>query len=314
MNEIRLLSVAERELLALKGVEECDSLPVLPIVISTLLAIDEDNPYSLDYALSIAKADPCFAARVISLAYRHRDYEMTDALALGPAIRALGKEGLATPLLDHSKALVFAPSKDAQKHLWMHAIQVAMLSEQLSYLVSWEVDGELAYFAGLLHDLGRFVSYFKESDLPIYLEAYGLAMPEDLTDAEAANAVVSHTLVGPTASETWGLPTVFRDVMARHHIIAHIEEVQDTTSILIGIVRLADAISYQLLSGHEPETPEFHAMLEEHMKFDSIVHGDLVSTAERIARMSRQCADEAFVNFHKLEIGETNYTKHKSSL
>jgi HD-like signal output (HDOD) protein len=109
----------------------------------------------LDHALSIIKVDPFFAARVIVLVQRECKSALTETLALDLAIRALGRQGLVAPLFEHSQAFAFAPTQDAQKHLWLHATQVTTLSEQLSYWVSWTLDGEWAYFAGLLHDLER---------------------------------------------------------------------------------------------------------------------------------------------------------------
>ncbi|WOJ94807.1 HDOD domain-containing protein [Congregibacter variabilis] len=313
MNEVRLLSVTERERLALKRVEECESLPVLPVVVSTLLAMDEDNPYGSDHALSIARIDPCFAVRVIALAQRAHGGDVQGTLPLGQSIRALGKDGLVTPLLEHSKILVFAPTDDAQKHLWLHALQVAALSEQLAYFLSNEIDGELAYFAGLIHDLGRFVAYFKESDLPIHIESHGLLTPEDLTDSESSKNAVSHTLVGATAAEVWGLPKELREVIGNHHRLNNSLEQPSPTSMLIAVVRFADTISHQLMSGVEPESEAFQNKTSEYLRFDSLFTADVEALTERVIRLSRRCLDESFISFHKLEIGETNYTKHKIS-
>lgn len=97
---------------------------------------------------------------------------------------------------------------------WRHAYGCAVAARRL---MMWrgEEGEEVAYAAGLLHDLGRRVLY--------------AALPDRLTEAHAAGGVrgarpreaaacgIDHAEVGAQALAAWGLPAVVADAARFHH-------------------------------------------------------------------------------------------------
>jgi len=97
---------------------------------------------------------------------------------------------------------------------WRHAYGCAVAAQRL---MGWrgEEGEQVAYVAGLLHDLGRRVLY--------------AALPDPLTEAHAAGGVrgarpreeaacgVDHTMAGAQALTTWGLPQVVAGAARFHH-------------------------------------------------------------------------------------------------
>jgi len=97
---------------------------------------------------------------------------------------------------------------------WRHAYGCAVAAQRL---MAWrgEAGEEVAYVAGLLHDLGRRVLY--------------AAFPDALTDAHAAGGVrgarpreeaacgVDHAVAGSRALNAWGMPQVVAEAARFHH-------------------------------------------------------------------------------------------------
>ena len=138
---------------------------------------------------------------------------------------------------------------------WEHSFGCALYSRLIAQRVGHK-DSELAYLAGLLHDIG-------ESIIAIHLyhdfeQVVKLVLDRKMTYREAEDEVlgINHTDLGPWLVEKWLLPEKIADVIVHHH---NIHEAEDNKN-LVAIVRLADLVClhYKLDFGH-PEGEKLNA-------------------------------------------------------
>lgn len=132
---------------------------------------------------------------------------------------------------------------------WEHSFGCALSARLISKRVGYP-DAELAYLAGLLHDIG-------ESIIAIHLyhdfeKVVHLVLDRKITFHEAEDEVlgINHTDFGPWLIEKWFLPERLSEVIACHHSIEKASE----NKALVAIVRLADLIClYHKLDFGHPE-------------------------------------------------------------
>ena len=119
---------------------------------------------------------------------------------------------------------------------WEHSFGCALFSRLIASRVGYP-DVELAYLAGLLHDIGESiiaVHLYKDFERVVELV---LVQKTTFYNAEEKVLCFNHTDFGPWLVEKWLLPEQLLDVIASHHTI---EKAEDQS--LVGIVRLADLI------------------------------------------------------------------------
>ena len=135
-------------------------------------------------------------------------------------------------------------------HFWEHSFGCALSSRLIAKRVRFP-DVELAYLAGLLHDIG-------ESIIAIHLyhefeDVVQLVLEKGRTFYQAEEEILgfNHTDFGPWLVDKWLLPEKLSDVISHHHSI---EKAEGESRKLVAIVRLADLIClYHKLDFGHPE-------------------------------------------------------------
>jgi len=96
---------------------------------------------------------------------------------------------------------------------WRHSVACALATQELA--VATSVDGDLAYTAGLLHDIGRFgaLSCWPKE----YSHLLATCDPADLEEREVELLKVSHADAGAFLLEQWGMPAALVQVAREHH-------------------------------------------------------------------------------------------------
>ena len=131
---------------------------------------------------------------------------------------------------------------------WEHAFGCALYSRLIAKRVGYP-EAELAYLAGLLHDIGESIIALQLTQE--FEEVVKLVLEKKITFHLAEDQVlgINHTDFGPWLVQKWLLPEKLADVIAHHH---HIDKAED--SRLVTIVRLADLIClYHKLDFGHPE-------------------------------------------------------------
>ena len=110
--------------------------------------------------------------------------------------------------------------RDHALHIWSHSLAIAMVSEKFARQIKIGTP-EIAYSAGLLHDLGVIIELAacpSEFDAAAHLAA---ECNRDLHDCELELYGFDHTIAGDLIAQEWNLPQPIKDVIRYHHDVEH---------------------------------------------------------------------------------------------
>jgi putative nucleotidyltransferase with HDIG domain len=228
-------------------VKKIKALPALPLVAHKLIQLMQQDSCSADDVTRVLSSDQGLAGRVLKLA-NSSFYGMSGQVgSVSRGVVLLGFSAIRSMALGLGMAQTLRKAGDGLDlaEFWRHAIHVAAGARTLAR-VSGRVDGEEAFVAGLLHDLGRLVL---EMVAPGYSLRLGDVDADDLLDAEAAAVGMAHTKAGQKIVQHWHLPERLGQVIRFHH---HPSQWRHDDSLLTPTAILADQMARALGCSLEP--------------------------------------------------------------
>ena len=195
------------------------NIPTLPTVLAQIFAT-LDNPDSSARDLEkIIRNDQALTTKLLAVAnsafygFRHEISTVSRAVvAIGYSeVRNLC---LGIGLMGFMASGKFHDPEHAQS-LWLHSLATAEASKVVS---NWTggVDIEVAFTAGLLHDIGKVVLSAFYPDEMLQLKELMDRGNNSLTEAER-ELDIGHEEVGKAIAEHWELPPVLIEVIGKHH-------------------------------------------------------------------------------------------------
>jgi putative nucleotidyltransferase with HDIG domain len=157
---------------------------------------------------------------------------------------------------------------------WRHSLGCAMVCRKFSEKLA-NVDGEKAYVAGLLHDIGLLVNCIA---FPEQFEAAVRRASKEQTSliaVEQATMGFTHCQTGQVLAEQWGLAAEIVEVIAQHHA----EEYTGAAQGLVAMVHLSDLLCrmrglgygyYERQKVDLVHHPAWGTILREHRDLDGI--------------------------------------------
>lgn len=226
------------------------NLPSLPDVVMELLTRMSQDDVNIDAVAKKIAQDQALAARVLRLANSSFYGLAKQVSSIQEAITILGfrtvRSLATTAALMGSFRGQGAASFDVTP-FWRHAIAAAECARALaSHLY---INPELAYTAGLLHDLGRLVLVTQFEDSYEATMRYRAQHDCKLLEAEQIVLGIDHARVGEVLMQHWKFPEAMQQALAHHHspLVGH-------DPLLTLIVIAADAMVHALdLSGDEDD-------------------------------------------------------------
>jgi putative nucleotidyltransferase with HDIG domain len=196
-----------------------DQLPVLPTVVGRLMVLDRDDESFFEQVLDLVESDPTFAARILASANSSASSPRTPVTSVRGSLARLGSTGASNMILAAAVSRVFVPRDDWERSLWRHSLQVAGALRAMSTVAdtTLELNGDEAYAAGLLHDIGRFVMFGEAPDSLRQIDEGEWDTPEALLEVERSICGMTHGELGKMACVRWGLPESLGEVVRRHH-------------------------------------------------------------------------------------------------
>jgi putative nucleotidyltransferase with HDIG domain len=236
-------------------------LPTLPTVLAQILALLNDERSSARDLESIITHDQALSSKVLTVAnsayygFRHK------ILTVRRAVVALGYEEIRNVCLGASLMGFLHPSsfrdRQAAELLWLHSVCVADASSVAAEMVQG-ADRDVAFTAGLLHDLGKVVlaGFFpEEAD-----RVRGLMDSERLSYRQAEKAQeADHAQIGKALCEYWDLPPRLAEAVGYHHDLhSGLVYFQDAA-----LIHVADFLSRESQVGDSgnPDPPEVKTMV-----------------------------------------------------
>ena len=221
-------------------------LPMLPAVMFELCKADPDDVDFFDDLYKLAVSDPSLAALIMSSANSASSSPNVHIHSLKAGLTRIGSKSIYSLLALASVSKVFLPSKPQHKELWMHSVQVGILTQRIyEHLYVNDNDCELAYLCGLLHDIGRLVMFQFSPDIVDVIDNTEWKTPDDLIDIESESLGYDHSSIGFIATEKMELPRIICNTIRFHHSVkalTHPKVPQRMQKILL-CLQVADAIS-----------------------------------------------------------------------
>ncbi|MBI1788282.1 MAG: HDOD domain-containing protein [Acidobacteria bacterium] len=228
------------------AVAELAKIPAFPPVAARLLQLLADDAVSTEALAEAIRMDPALTADILQRAnsplfgFESRIDSVQHALALlgTHRIRKIALTLLAGTYLQGVQTL------EDHRRCWRHTLATAFLTEELAWACSMQED--MAYTAGLLHDIGRMgllVAYPKE---------YGDLLKKarenayDVLESERLLFGMDHCEAGRQLADTWRLPHDLIVIAGRHHDTPATREIDLLHLAHLGC-RLADTLGYYVV-------------------------------------------------------------------
>ncbi|HUA63329.1 MAG TPA: HDOD domain-containing protein [Verrucomicrobiae bacterium] len=162
-------------------------------------------------------ADAALSADVLRLVNSSLFGMRRPATGILHAVALLGLNRVMTLVVTAALRSYASPAHGtaALKRCWRHNLGCGLICEKLANTV--DLDPDVAYTAGLLHDIGRC------GMLGVWTAHYGNLLdtaapdPQALLASEEEELGITHTAAGAFLLETWHLPETLIEVARRHH-------------------------------------------------------------------------------------------------
>jgi putative nucleotidyltransferase with HDIG domain len=207
------------------AVGELDVLSVLPCVAVQYLTKMLQGPFSPASIVDIVECEPVLAAELISLAQRLGSGPVSQRHALRLILDRLDVGEVRDVLLKTKVTAGFEiefasehPAVPARKDLTLHSLAVACCARRIAEAApSLQVEPDLAYSAGLLHDIGKLTL---QDIMPRSLAAItrdAEAACSSLHEIEQRHLGTNHALLGKRLAQRWRLPESIMLAIWLHH-------------------------------------------------------------------------------------------------
>lgn len=254
-------------------VRRAEDLPAMPHVVAALLDSIEDPEVTIHTVQSIVGKDPALAAKVLRLANSAFYGFPREIGTIREAVLVLGLRTVRGLALAASAASVMGRGLPAYHlgrfALWRHSVLVGTIARRLAEGID-ERAAEIAFAAGLLHDVGKIVLDPIVARRKDEIAALRARRP-DLAPSAVKREVLGfdHADVGRLVIAKWRLPEALETAAGFHH---RPSAAPPPHVVLAETICGADYLSYKatLPKGMEPgETPS--AELSERLGLRNLV-------------------------------------------
>ena len=228
-----------------------DSIPSLPSYVMVINRAIEDPDVSIKKVAELISQDVGLTVRILNIAnsvlYRQAN---SETVSVNEAVKRIGFVEIQKVCLSIAMSKFFKFDNESYKKnlvdLWMHSLSVAFTAQVLTEFCPPEirdnVEEDLIYSAGLLHDVGLVVICQQK---PALYEELSLTYNRErgfLPDVERAVLGFSHAEVGQFLLCYWDFPGKISDIVRYHH--EH-ENASDEIKPYAKIIHIADSICTQ---------------------------------------------------------------------
>ena len=224
----------------------------IPQIALKITRMIHDDYYNMSEVAHEIKQDQIISARVIRLCNSAFIGLKNKIDSIDRAAVILGEKVLLQLVISASLEQFFSDSGEGYSlckgGLFQHALSTALVAEQLARFTG-KAPSDLAYTAGLLHDIGKIV--LDQYIAPMYPFFYRHTQIDEmeLCEAEKQKLGITHPAAGGLLAETWSLPDNLTDAI-RHH---HYPEQASVDPELAHLIYLADLLMSRFQVGHELE-------------------------------------------------------------
>jgi putative nucleotidyltransferase with HDIG domain len=260
-------------------------LPSLPAVVMELLSSIEQENIDISVLAKKVSYDQALTAKTLRLANSSSYGLQVKVATIQQAITFLGFQTTRNLITAAAVTGCFpnglCPGFN-DKAFWRHSIATAACARSLARRLRFNQD--VAFTAGLLHDIGRLVLVTGHPQAYGEVLAWRNRQDGEWLDAERAVLGIDHVVAGVALAEHWNFSDTMRQAIAYHHA-------PDTpgAGFLAAIVHVANAVVHALdLAGEDDElVPALSSVAWDAMGLNEDAYLDLFrETEQQLEEMS----------------------------
>lgn len=222
--------------------ENVKNLPTLPAIVMELL--NEIDNEALDTHLLAQKVSNDLALTATTLRYANSAYYST-LIKVTTIQQAISLMGLATvkKIITMAALAGCFPENNCRgfshKAFWRHSNAVAIAAKLIARRLNFNVD--IAFTAGLLHDLGSLVLVTQYPEQ--YASAIDYRKAQHVSQLEAERKIlgIDHAAVGEALATEWNFSDIMKNAIAGHH-----QPEKPGLGFLATIIHVADGMAHVL--------------------------------------------------------------------
>lgn len=230
-------------------VAQLKQLPSLPAAVTELLTSFSKEEVDISQIAHQIACDQGLTARVLRVANSSFYGLQSRVGTINEAVVVLGFRAVRSMVLAVGMSGAFRPAQcpgfDAPAYL-RHCVAVGLAARAIAPLAGH--NAELAFTAGILHDIGELV--LASNFAPQYAAVLAYRKQHDcfLIEAERDVLGMDHAEVGGLLAEIWRFPDTLHEAVADHHAPAGAP-----ASSLADLIHIADAIAHALGLSRQPD-------------------------------------------------------------
>ncbi|MCS7315844.1 MAG: HDOD domain-containing protein [Bryobacterales bacterium] len=226
-----------------KDLPALSKIPAFPPIVLRIFDLLASEEVEVRRLVELLTADPAFSAQILRLANSPLFGFHSRIESLQHALVILGLKRIRSLAMTVAAANYMQAAMKVQElyRCWRHTLACALLSEELARLTSQPED--VAYTAGLLHDLGRLGLLVAHSAEYAQLLKHATQNGLEMLELERKFFGLDHCEAGRMLAERWNLPEDLRIVAGRHHDPPG-GPVRDLAGLVYVACQLADSLGF----------------------------------------------------------------------
>ena len=231
-------------------VSRLDSLSTLPCIAAKFFPKLLQGQFSPSVLADIIESDPALTARILSLIEQRGSGLADGRFSLRQGLDKLSGHDVRDAILSVNVSHAFDLDEgidkaraSIKKDLLLHSLAVACCAKDIAETAIPKMDCELAYLAGLLHDIGKLAL---EETMPKSFAGMieqAKSTKSSLRVIEQRRLGTDHTIIGKRLGQRWRLPNLIVLAIWLHHsqIVTIAEDMPEAR--IAAVVQLADSIA-----------------------------------------------------------------------
>jgi putative nucleotidyltransferase with HDIG domain len=225
--------------------------PIPQVALKVIRMIHQDDCTMKEIGSEI-RQDQVISGRVLNLCNSAIMGLRTVVDSIDRALILLGEKRLLKLVVTASVKSLFPQSSQGYSlckgGIFQHAIGTALIAQELAVFTK-KAAPDIAYTAGLLHDIGKIpLDQVMAANSPFFYR-YTQEKDAELCKAEKLKFGIDHTEAGRQLGKIWALPDNLINVIANHHYPETATEDEE----LVTLVYLADLLMLKFQAHHELE-------------------------------------------------------------
>ena len=240
------------------------AVPMLSPSASQLLQITSQADHDLVDVINLVRNDANLTARVLKIVNSAAFGLVSTITSIDRAISYLGERIIVSIAVGDSAGKLFekelAGYESAGGDLWKHDLRTAIAAREVVTQSGVDISSELAFTAGLLHDIGKsLISDYLQGSVNTAVAMMTTEDDVDYLDAEEKLVGFDHTRAGYELAREWNLPDELAEVIRYHHEPANATEEYRP---LVYAVHLGDNIA--MMGGFGTGSDSMRYKLDQH--------------------------------------------------